>query len=81
MRPVSAPCSTHSEKAKQKNLSLVAGFCWRYNQMIQDTFQQLQDGAIGKQIAYYATYYTSPVKPMPPASERPAGMSTTRNGC
>jgi myo-inositol 2-dehydrogenase/D-chiro-inositol 1-dehydrogenase len=67
-----------SEKAKQKNLSLVAGFCWRYNQMIQDTFQQLQDGAIGKQIAYYATYYTSPVKPMPPASERPAGMSDTQ---
>jgi predicted dehydrogenase len=67
-----------SEKAKQKNLSLVAGFCWRYNQMIQDTFQQLQDGAIGKQIAYYATYYTNPVKPMPPASERPAGMSDTQ---
>jgi myo-inositol 2-dehydrogenase / D-chiro-inositol 1-dehydrogenase len=26
-------------------------------------------------VAYYATYYTSPVKPMPPASSRPAGMS------
>jgi myo-inositol 2-dehydrogenase / D-chiro-inositol 1-dehydrogenase len=64
-----------SEKAKQKNLSLVAGFCWRYNQMIQDTFKQLEDGAIGKKIAYYATYYTSPVKPMPPASARPSGMS------
>src|SRR5262245_57354061 len=24
------------EKAKQKNLSLVAGFCWRYNNMIQE---------------------------------------------
>jgi predicted dehydrogenase len=64
-----------SEKAKQKNLSLVAGFCWRYNQSIQDTFQKLQEGAIGRQIAYYATYYTSPVKPMPPESTRPAGMS------
>lgn len=64
-----------SEKAKQKNLSLVAGFCWRYNNMIQDTFKQLQDGAIGKLIAYYATYYTSPVKPMPPASTRPQGLS------
>jgi myo-inositol 2-dehydrogenase / D-chiro-inositol 1-dehydrogenase len=63
------------DKAKQKNLSLVAGFCWRYNNMIQDTVKQVEDGAIGKVVAYYATYYTNPVKPMPPASERPAGMS------
>lgn len=66
-----------SEKAASKNLSLVAGFCWRYNQMIEDTFKQMEDGAIGKVVAYYATYYTSPVKPMPPASSRPAGMSDT----
>jgi len=64
-----------SERAKQKNLSLVAGFCWRYSNMIQDTFHQMEDGAIGKLLTYYATYYTSPVKPMPPASARPAGMS------
>jgi predicted dehydrogenase len=66
-----------SEKAKQKNLSLVAGFCWRYNNKIQDTFAQMQNGAIGRTVAYYATYYTNPVKPMPKASERPAGMSDT----
>lgn len=64
-----------ADDAKQKKLCLVAGFCWRYNQMIQDTFQQMRDGAIGRLVAYYATYYTSPVKPMPPASTRPAGMS------
>jgi myo-inositol 2-dehydrogenase/D-chiro-inositol 1-dehydrogenase len=64
-----------AEKAKQKNLSLVAGFCWRYNNMIQETFEQVEKGAIGKLVAYYATYYTNPVKPMPPASTRPAGMS------
>jgi myo-inositol 2-dehydrogenase / D-chiro-inositol 1-dehydrogenase len=63
------------EKAKAKNLSLVAGFCWRYNDMIQQTVKQVQDGAIGRLVAYYATYYTNPVKPMPPASTRPAGMS------
>jgi predicted dehydrogenase len=66
-----------ADKAKQKNLALVAGFCWRYNDMIKATFQQMQDGAIGRIVAYYATYYTSPVKPMPPASARPAGMSDT----
>jgi len=64
-----------ADKAAQKNLSLVAGFCWRYNNMIQETFQQVESGAIGRLVAYYATYYTSPVKPMPPASTRPAGMS------
>src|SRR5579884_50100 len=63
------------DKAKEKNLSLVAGFCWRYNNMIQDTFAQVEKGAIGKLVAYYATYYTNPVKPMPPASAKPAGMS------
>ena len=64
-----------SERAREKNLSLVAGFCWRYNNMIQDTFAQMENGAIGKLVAYYATYYTNPVKPIPPAGERPAGMS------
>ena len=63
------------EKSQTKNISLVAGFCWRYNDMIVETFKQVSDGAIGKLIAYYATYYTSPVKPMPPESDRPAGMS------
>jgi predicted dehydrogenase len=64
-----------SEKAKEKNLSLVAGFCWRYNNMIIETFDQVQKGGIGKLVAYYATYYTNPVKPMPPAATRPSGMS------
>ncbi len=63
------------EIARTKNLSLVAGFCWRYNNKIIATFDQVHAGALGKIVAYYATYYTSPVKPMPPASSRPAGMS------
>jgi myo-inositol 2-dehydrogenase/D-chiro-inositol 1-dehydrogenase len=64
-----------AEKAVTKNLSLVSGFCWRYSNMIQEAFRQVGDGAIGKLVAYYATYYTNPVKPMPPDSARPAGMS------
>jgi predicted dehydrogenase len=64
-----------AELAAQKDLSLVAGFCWRYNNKIQETFQKIEDGAIGKLVAYYATYYTNPVKPMPPADTRPAGLS------
>ncbi len=76
---VDAPGVRHvletAKMAKQKNLSLVAGFCWRYSNYIVETFDQIHGGALGDLTAYYATYYTSPVKPMPPASDRPAGMS------
>ena len=61
--------------AKENNLNLVAGFCWRYANHIVETFDKIQNGAIGNIVNYYGTYYTTPVKPMPPASERPAGMS------
>ncbi len=64
-----------SEMATKKGLSLVAGFCWRYSNYIKATFEQMENGAIGDLIAYYATYYTSPVKPMPSESTRPNGMS------
>ena len=76
---VDAPGVRHvletAKMAKQKNLSLVAGFCWRYSNYVVATFDQIHTGAIGDLVAYYGTYYTSPVKPMPPESERPAGMS------
>lgn len=62
--------------AQQKGINVIAGFCWRYSNYIVETFDQvLKHGAIGDVVAYYANYYTSPVKPMPPASARPAGMS------
>jgi myo-inositol 2-dehydrogenase / D-chiro-inositol 1-dehydrogenase len=64
-----------TEIAKQKGLNIVGGFCWRYSNYIQETFEQVHGGAIGDLVAYYATYYTTPVKPMPPASTRPEGMS------
>lgn len=61
--------------AREKNLSLVSGFCWRYNDMIVETMKRIHDGQIGNLVSYYGTYMTNPVKPMPPASDRPAGMS------
>jgi myo-inositol 2-dehydrogenase / D-chiro-inositol 1-dehydrogenase len=76
---VDAPGVRHvletTKMAQEKNLSLVSGFCWRYANHILETFDRLHTGAIGDIVTYYATYYTSPVKPMPPASDRPAGMS------
>ena len=61
--------------AQTKNLGLVAGFCWRYNEMVQQAVEQMKSGAIGRMVAHYSTYYTNPVKPMPPESSRPAGVS------
>ncbi len=61
--------------AAAKKLSLVAGFCWRYNSQVAAAMEQVHSGAIGEIVAYYATFYTNPVKPMPPHYERPLGMS------
>jgi predicted dehydrogenase len=63
------------EQARQKKLALVAGFCWRYDLPRREFYKRVHGGALGEIRAIYATYLTGPVKPMPPASSRPAGMS------
>jgi predicted dehydrogenase len=63
-----------AKAAKEKGLSLVAGFCWRYDTPRREFYKRIHNGAIGDILAVYATYYAGHVKPMPPASERPAGM-------
>ena len=63
------------EKAKQKKLNLVAGFCWRYDVARVEAFKRLFDGDIGEVVASSHTYHTGPVKPMPKADTRPAGMA------
>jgi len=63
------------EEAKKKNLALVAGFCWRYDTARREFFKRLHDGAIGDVRAAYHTYYTGPVKPMRPPSERREGVT------
>ena len=63
------------EVAKQKNLAVVAGFCWRYDYPRREFYKRIHAGAIGDIRAIYATYLTGPVKPMPPADTRPSGMS------
>lgn len=63
------------ELSKQKNLAVVAGFCWRYDYARRAFYDQVHQGALGDVRAIYATYLTSPVKPMPMASTRPDGMA------
>ncbi len=60
--------------AKQKNLALVAGLCWRYSLPERALFKRIHHGDIGEVRAVYAKYYTGTVKPMPPASDRAAGV-------
>jgi predicted dehydrogenase len=59
----------------RKDRSFLSGFCYRYAEPHRAFYKRLQDGAIGPVRFVHATYLTSPVKPMPPASSRPAGMS------
>ena len=61
--------------AKEKKLHFVCGFCWRSDLPRRALYQQIHDGALGEVKSVYGTYLTGPVKPMPPASARPAGMS------
>lgn len=60
--------------SKQKNLALVAGFCWRYELGRRAFYERVHDGALGDVKFVHATYLTSPVKPMPSPDQRPAGM-------
>lgn len=48
-----------AQLAKDKNLSLVSGFCWRYNNAERAAFQQIHDGAIGDILTLYHTYNTT----------------------
>ncbi|MDZ7605729.1 MAG: Gfo/Idh/MocA family oxidoreductase [Cyclobacteriaceae bacterium] len=47
-----------AKKAKEKNLSLMSGFCWRYHTPKRATFQKVLDGAIGDVQTVYNTYNT-----------------------
>jgi len=61
--------------SKGKPFSMVAGFCWRYDYQKKALFERCLNGEIGDIRSVYGTYLTAPVKPMPSASKRPAGMS------
>ncbi len=62
-------------KSKEKNISIVAGFCWRRSASRVEAMKRVHDGQIGDIASIFATYYTSPVKPMQEVSARPPTMS------
>ena len=60
--------------SKEKKLNVVAGYCWRYDLPRQAFYKEIHDGGLGEVVSAYGTYLTGPVKPMPPAHTRPAGL-------
>jgi predicted dehydrogenase len=47
-----------TELARQRNLSIVSGLCWRYDYGVRETMKQIQDGAIGDVVAIQENYLT-----------------------
>ena len=45
-------------EAKKKNLSVVAGLCWRYHHGMRQTMQRVHGGAIGDLVALHTQYNT-----------------------
>lgn len=56
-------------KAKEKNLAVVAGFCWRYNYAERALFERIIGGEIGDVRSYYGTYNTGLVGRNVPRTE------------
>jgi predicted dehydrogenase len=46
------------EEAKKRNLSVVAGLCWRYSHGMRETMKRVHDGTIGDITALQCTYNT-----------------------
>ncbi|MEX1041723.1 MAG: Gfo/Idh/MocA family oxidoreductase [Pirellulaceae bacterium] len=44
------------QQAKEKNLSIVSGLCWRYAPSVVETVNRIKDGAIGEVIAMQENY-------------------------
>lgn len=50
-----------ARKAKEKNLSLVSGLCYRYERAKQETMKRVHGGAIGDILALRCTYNAGPL--------------------
>ena len=43
-------------RAKEKNLSIVSGLCWRYDKGVRATMEKIEEGAIGEIISVESSY-------------------------
>ncbi len=52
-------------KAKQKNLALMVGLCWRHNAGMKASFEKINSGAIGEIVSVHTTYHTGTLSRRP----------------
>ncbi len=65
------------ELARQKNLSIVSGLCWRYDKGVLEVVRRIQEGAIGDIVAIQENYLTGTLWQVP----REDGWSDMENQC
>ena len=61
-----------AKKAKEKNLAMMSGFCWRYDFRKRETYDRILRGDIGEVVSIYNTYNTGALwykKPEPSWTE------------
>ena len=58
-------------EAKRKNLSVMSGFCWRYDLRMRETVAMVHGGAIGDIRAIIATYHTGSLTTKFPGTRTP----------
>lgn len=61
--------------AKDKNIIILDGFCWRYDPANVEAHQKLRNGDLGKVLGFDGVYFTSPPKSPLALDSRPAGES------
>ncbi len=54
-----------AKAAKEKGLSLVSGFCWRYSSPERAVYGRILDGDIGRVQAAHSTYHSGPLGVQP----------------
>jgi len=61
--------------AKEKGLSIMTGFVYRYTPSTQEFYQAIDKGGIGKVLSASSTYLAGQVNPIPSSKFRPKTMS------
>lgn len=62
------------KKAKEKNLTIQNGFCWRFHPAVKEAYAKITSGEYGRVNSVYGTYLASPVRPLPNDAVKPEGM-------
>ena len=60
--------------AKQKNISIQHGYCWRFDPGVREAYAMINSGKLGKVHSVYGTYMGTPPKPLQPGMTKPEGM-------